>query len=315
MGGWDSREHQSFLQALSRLKITSKRMQLFDIVQDDICKLVEKVVMDAPTQTESSVRKHTEWYCKYMQLLEQKKDLVRSWKATAKPSVGDLQQHVDSNRDTPRKQKPVDKTEQALKKKKIAEWRRSKELKSKLLREEEQERRKVESRRQQLLLHKRQREKEKLALQKLEREAESARSRECKESSNEKEDQSRQANLDAKRALMARQERNMKLAVQRREANKLVKQKNISRLERIEQLHVKPIASATRDSSRLLKATKTQRAIRITPHDLDDYINRRNTQNAHDGVVPSAAGAERRAKGYGIALGPVSGKMVPSWKR
>lgn len=315
VGGWDSREHQCFLQVLSRLKITTKRIQLLNISDEELNKVAARVVAETQAQDDSSVRQHIQWYSKYIQLLQQKKDLVQSWKSTARPPLQPQKftENVDEN--APRA-KTIDKAAQALKKSKVEEWRKAKALKDLAAKRDEEEQRQLEKRQQKLLAKKREREKELRALQKLEREAAMAESSSAERMSNQQNDQkTSEETLKNRKALKDRQKKNMELAFKRREAHERAQQKKVPRMKKLERIHVKPIAKATRDSRRLLKTTTAQRQKRLTPHDLDEHVHLRNTKNAHEGVVPSAAGAERRVKGYGIALGPVSGRMVPTWKR
>ena len=78
-GGWESRDHDSFLRAWVQCTSSASQAEL-SATQKRV--LLKRLVATVPLKTEEECREHVDWYVAFSELSASKKELLEQWKAS-----------------------------------------------------------------------------------------------------------------------------------------------------------------------------------------------------------------------------------------
>lgn len=117
-GGWDDRDHQMFL----KIKVQAPNIRT----------LVQRCVTEIPDQTGGTVTAHLQWYEKYLEMFDKKKELIREWKeereaARRKAAEKEAEEEEKALREEQAKAKKTgDEQERLDKATRVREWKAAK---------------------------------------------------------------------------------------------------------------------------------------------------------------------------------------------
>lgn len=343
-GGWDARDHATFLRLLSKYNLrsdaptstitTSCRSTASSpgtATHPDVYRRIQSMLSFAltklPSYDTSQVKSHWKWYQKYTSLVDQKRRAVKEWRDSKKhssmtPPCSNLS---PSNYLTPeqkrtkinnRKLASLEKLrlESEKKKKQLQEWKKAKAREKRLKEEEEEQKLLKEKQRRLLLREERNILKEEIALYRLQREAEEAHQEAVQKVLATARGHVRGPPTSSE-VIRKRYARDMRKIEEKKEKKRndllLQKEKEKKRLEITRKVNSKVL----HDFNRLTRHTTASAHNSLTPETLDELEAKRKAQHGgHNGKLYGHTGAEL-SRGRTYAMSKASTLKVPSWRR
>jgi len=301
-GNWDKRDHAEFLRLISRFKIPESVLQDMGFgVVDEMERFVDKFLEACPSFSSDEILDHFKWYGTYLFYVAKKKEIVKEWKNSKKENDVVIGTEKEEEKEV---KVPLQKSKQfrLAEKVSVKEWKQARDA-------EKQRNEKVKQAESNALRKinqgealRRREEKERIALYKLQKEAENFTGKPAKVKST------------SIAILKERQEKAMELAVTRRS---VIQQKNaeLDRATRIAKLKVKAVVPE-RSSSVVDRTTQAFEQRKLTREELGELQQVRAARGAHEGTVASTSAASKVGRSYSIGVqNMVSGRSVPSWRR
>ena len=351
-GGWDSRDHATFLRLLSKYHLRSDAPTLSSSASTasspgtaphpDVHRRIESMLSFActklPSYDPAQIKTHWKWYQHYTTLVDQKRQAVKEWRdRRANPSnpshtttptrtgTAGAAGASPSSYTTPEQQRTKRNNKKAAtleklrreseeKKKQLSAWKAAR-LRDELAKEEEKLNALEEEKMTRRRLHeKRHQQKEEIAMYRLQREAEAAHQKAV------------QKVLATARGHVRGPATSTKVIRQRhaRDMRKIEAKKDKKRrdLELKKQKERKRLAitekvnrRVTHDFNRLTRHTTASAHNALTPETLDEMdVERRAQHGGHNGRLYGHTGAEiARGRTYGMSK--ASTLKTPSWRR
>lgn len=335
-GGWDPRDHATFLRLVSRNRVTPAQLRRIDAgaaIADmpNVGAVVKSALDDIPAQMERNVVSHIRWYARYTCLLARKKEAVKEWKQQRNAMEHRGQAHRARKMESSQKRTDEEskarkavhrerwRSDQKEKKRAVDEWKREKEARARLEEERQEIARKEKHEAYMRQTQKRQAQKDAIARHKIEKEAMRAH-REAKERrETEILKQRRRVTTKATREEMRIRDMDYvkrKKELLRRKREKETRREKILEAYKTSSTRIRDAPKARSNPSRLTGDTVASKAQRLSEAELERLAERRIVQGAHESVVPSTGRISAGSKSYGIGIGSnVGGRAMPSWRK
>eukprot|EP00946_MAST-07B_sp_MAST-7B-sp1_P002309 g2309.t1 len=353
-GGWDSRDHATFLRLLSRYNLrqpVTTRMSdsgkaapspgsaviAFNVDERRVQSMVSYAATKLPhlsvnsnSDAEDAVRAHWEWFQEFSSLEEQKREAVKRWreqrnkprsttKATPSPSSFTTPRRTSTEASTRKHTASSSawekrKRESDRKKKELAEWKAKRAAAAARAEAEKKSEEREARLARKRAAAQRAADKEEIAMYRLQREAAEAHQQAVARVLATARGQAPGPPTSG-RVLRERHERNMAKVRKKREEKARLKNEEKERKARLEKITEKVNKRVAPDFSRLTRHT-TASAHNVLTHEKLDRMEEQRRQNmgGHRATYSSHTGAEL-SRGKTFTFAKASSLKVPKWRR